>query len=121
MNGSRIYLYLTRRDKKGCQVIMVLQGLQTPPTRLTDIHSLRLDPEVVAELHEIIHSKRMDWEPWVESANTYEELRQKLVSRGYSQLPLKASPLHSGSSHNDPYVADLRTVGARKSMVRKAT
>lgn len=121
MNGNRLYLYLARRDKKGCQIIMVLQGLQIPLTRITDINILRLSPDVISELNDIIYSNRMDWEPWVESADTYEELRQKLVSRGYSQLPLKASPIHSQSSHNNPHVADLRTVGAPKTMIRKAT
>lgn len=120
MNGNRLYLYLARRDKKGCKVIMVLQGLTTPPTRVTDVNSLRLGPDVLSELTDIIHEHRMEWEPWVESANSYEELRQKLVTRGYSQLPLKATPLHSGSSHNNPHVADLRTVGAQKTMVQKA-
>jgi hypothetical protein len=100
---------------------MVLQGLKTPVARLTDIHSLRLPPEVTAELQTIIYDRRMDWEPWIESADSYEELRQKIASRGYSQLPLKGNPLHSESSYNNPHAADMRTVEVRKSMVRKAT
>jgi hypothetical protein len=100
---------------------MVLQGLQAAATRVVDVNLLRLPADVTSEVVDIIHDNRMEWEPWVESADTYEELRQKLVSRGYSQLPLKASPLHSASSHNNPHVADLRTVGTQKTMVRKAT
>lgn len=113
-----VYLYLARRDKKGCKIIMILQGLETYPTRLTDVNSLRLPADLIVELQNIIHDNRMDWEPWVESANSYEELRQKLVNRGYSQIPLKANPLHAESS---PHVADLRSAGTRKTMVRKTT
>lgn len=121
MNGNRIYLYLARRDKKGCQVVMVLQGLETAATRVADIHSLRLPPEVIVELQTIIHDRRMDWEPWVESANSYEDLRQKLTVRGYTMLPLKSNPLHSESSHNNPHIADMRHIETRKTMLRKVT
>ena len=121
MTGNRIFVYLARRDKKGLKVIMNLQGMTTPATRLTDMGALRLTPEVVVELQSIIHEHRMDWEPWIESADNYEELRQKLVRRGYSQLPLKSEPLHSESSYNNPHVADTRTMGAQKTMLRKVT
>ena len=119
MNGKRIYLYLVRRDKKGCQVVLILQGLETSPVKLTDIHALKLQPHVLIELQTIIHEHRMDWEPWIESVDNYEQLRQNLIRRGYSKLPLKSNPLHSESSYNDPHVADMRIIASNKVMVRK--
>ena len=120
MNGSRIFVYLTRRDKKGLKLVLVLQGLNVPATRLTDLGILRLNPEVVVELQNIVYENRMDWELWIESANNYEELRQNLINRGYSELPIKCKPIHSESSHNNPHVADTRSIGNRKCMLQNS-
>jgi hypothetical protein len=121
MEPSKIYLYLAKRDRQGVKVVMVLQGKETPPTRLTDASLMRLTPEILPELQNILHDHRMEWEPWVESASNYEDLRKKLERRGYSNLPLKSQPLHTASSFNNPHVADTRHIGVRKTMLRKAT
>jgi len=58
---SDLYLYLARRDKSG---IRILDG----------------------QITQIIYDARMLWEPWVESANTFEELRASLKIRGYTNI-----------------------------------
>jgi len=117
---SKIYLYLARRDHKEVKVILTLQGLETTATRLTDVALLRLDPELMPELRNIIYEHRMEWEPWVESAENYADLKKKLEGRGYTNVPLKSKPLHSASSLSNPHVADTRNIGTRKTMLRKA-
>jgi hypothetical protein len=98
---------------------MTLQGLHVHPTHLQDVHSLRLKTELLPEIENILHSHKLEWELWIESANDYTELRNKLMKRGCKGLPIKIEPLHSESSINNPHVADTRSL-VRKVMVQKA-
>ncbi len=116
----RIYLYLTKRNKQDLKLVMILQGLKTLPTRLEDVETLRLPPVISQEVAEIIRQNRMEWEPWIESAENYAELKLKLEQRGYRNLPVRADPIHKESSYNDPHVADTRKL-IKKTMVRKPT
>lgn len=121
MSTSKIYLYLARRDRKEVKVVLNMQGLNTPATRLTDVALLRLAPELLPELQTILHGHKMEWEPWVESAENFADLKKKLEGRGYTNVPLKNKPLHTMSSFTDPHIADTRNIGTRKTMLRKAT
>tara|TARA_Y100000034_G_scaffold3535_1_gene4279 strand:+ start:6952 stop:7215 length:264 start_codon:yes stop_codon:yes gene_type:complete len=40
-----------------------------------------------AELDKITHSNRMSYEAWIQTANSYGELKENLKGRGYSDLP----------------------------------
>ncbi len=121
MNGKRLYLYLTGRDKKGVKVLMTLQGLDTPPTRVANIADLRLQPELYEELDKFIESHKIGWEMWIESANSYQDLSDSLLKRGHSEVPIKCNPLHSESNFSDPHIADTRLLPKRKTMIRKST
>jgi hypothetical protein len=79
-----MYLYLGRRDRKGARVVMVLDGPETHPVRITNLKSINLPDAVFNSVEKIVYDNRMYWEPWVESAESYEVLRQNLHKRGYS-------------------------------------
>lgn len=115
----RMYLYLGRRDRKGARVVMVLDGPETTPVRVTDLKSIQLPAAVSESIEQIVYENRMHWEPWIESAESYEALRQKLHKRGYRDLYPSCKPLYDGSSLLYPPAADMAKLPPRKTMVPK--
>lgn len=114
-----MYLYLGRRDRKGVRVVMVLDGPETTPVRVTDLKSIQLPKAVSESVEKIVYDNRMYWEPWIESAENYEKLRQALHKRGYSNLYPSCKPLYDGSSLLCPPRADMTNHQPRKTMVPK--
>jgi hypothetical protein len=116
---SRCYLYLARRDKMGARVVTVLDGPQRPPIRLVDLESLKLPPTIHASVEKIIYDNRMYWEPWIESAEHYQELRKKLHARGFQGLYPSCKPLFDGTSFLLPPKADLKKHPKKKTMLTR--
>ncbi|RDJ35637.1 MAG: hypothetical protein DWQ19_12530 [Crenarchaeota archaeon] len=87
------YLYLARRDKKGIKILIVLKGHHCPAGRLADIKKLGLPVNLEQQIQNKIYETRMLWEPWIESAENYKELKDSLRKRGFSAVPMGASPL----------------------------
>src|SRR6516225_6992473 len=93
---AKIYLYLARRDKKGLKLVSVLEGPLTAPVRLMDVKLLNLPGNMEQEISRIVHENRMYWEPWLESAESFEALKKAVRSRGYRQVPAHGNPLYMG-------------------------
>jgi hypothetical protein len=92
----KLWLYLARRDKKGLKLLAVFSNTPViPSTRVQDIKSLRLSQELENDLAKTIYEQRMLWEPWLESADSYESLKAALKTRGYSNLPMQADAIHT--------------------------
>ncbi len=89
----KVYLYLAQRNKKGIQLLSVFKGDQYPAARLQNVKDLNLDPKLETKLQNKIHEDRMHWEPWLESAASFSELKEQLKKRGYFDLPMTAFPL----------------------------
>lgn len=119
MNGSKLFLYLARRDRTGIRNVMVLQGLPVRATRVTDIAMLRLDTAVSGQLEAIVQQYRLEWDLWLEDADTYQELSERLRTRGYVNIPDKSRPLHPASSVNNPYPVDTRNLNQPRVMLQK--
>lgn len=90
---SKIYLYIARRDKKGMRLVAVLDGPVTSPVRLREVSLLNLPPHVEADVTRVIQENRMYWEPWLESAASYQDLKQAVRARGYTQVPVHSNIL----------------------------
>jgi hypothetical protein len=103
--AEKMYLYLGRRDKKGLKLVTVLSGPVTPMTRLPDVGVLNLPLDMAREITDLIHQDRMMYEPWVETAGSYQELKKRLEERGYSDLPIHTSPLYRDTSLSRPQAA----------------
>lgn len=88
---EKLFLYLARRDKKTIKMLNVSEG-SCLPCRVTDLRLLALPFPAQQELEGVIFSNRMEWEPWIESAESYEALRDRLLRRGFKQLPISQSP-----------------------------
>ncbi len=89
---GKIYLYLARRDKKGVKILTVLNGKPCSPGRLIDVKKLGLPAILEQQISQRIYQDRMLWEPWIESADKFLELRKSLKNRGFSSLPLSSNP-----------------------------
>jgi hypothetical protein len=87
---SDLYLYLGKRDKAGVRFIAKFQGREQLPTRLDDINSLQLPTGWAGQIDQIIFDARMNWEPWIESSDSFEELRSALKVRGYTNVPVNS-------------------------------
>jgi len=90
---KRIYIYLGKRDKKGIKILAVLKGPNHPATRIPDIIKLGLPIDLEQKIGKQIYRDRMLWEPWIESAEDFTELKKMLENRGFTRLPLSSSPM----------------------------
>lgn len=86
------YIYLAKRDKKGIKILTVFLSQKHIPERFKSSTNIPLSSNVSQKIEQIVHDNRLNWEPWIESAATYEELKSKLKKRGYLGLPLSSQP-----------------------------
>lgn len=70
-------------------------------------------------ISQIIHDNRMLYEPWIETAKDFHELRDRLKARGYSDIPTAATPLLDFKAYAAAPIADTSTVEVRRTMLRK--
>lgn len=115
----KMYLYLARRDRKGARVVMTLSGEKTWPARVTDLKAIQLPENITDAVSQIVYDNRMYWEPWIESAENYEELKKSLTRRGYSNLYASSKPLYDGSSLLYSPSADISSLPKQKTMIKR--
>lgn len=90
---TKVWIYLTRRDKNGVRFLAYFQGIEEiSPTRLKEVESLNLPAAITQKLNEIIYESRLEWEPWIESADSFDHLKSKIKKRGYLNLPISFIP-----------------------------
>lgn len=94
MKNIDLYFYLARRDKQGIRFIANFLSRKQSPTRITDnnINSLFVPINYLKEIQQKIYESRMLWEPWVETAETFEKLKVLLQKRGYVNIPITPRP-----------------------------
>jgi hypothetical protein len=90
MSRNSLYIYLARRDKRGMKVIsgFNFKG-KAYATRVEDISRLGLSPQVSALVSKEAYENRMEYELFIESAESFDDLKLSLHNRGYSNLPLQ--------------------------------
>ena len=119
----RIYLYLARRDKKGIKIITIFPSKSGySHTRVSDIKSLTLPDDLESSITKDVHENRMLWEPWLEGAENYSDLKKSLIKRGYSNIPLCEAPafvhkvriVKSKEERNDPVGKPIKTMIRKK-------
>lgn len=115
----KTYLYLLRRNKKGFKLLSVLGSQPIEATKLEDVYSLNLPESVSNGINEMVYAHRMDWELWIETALNFNELKDSIEKRGYSELPNSAIPMHNSYSYTDPYYAETKKFSKKKTMLRK--
>ena len=66
----------------------MFRGNETAPMRVEDIKKLNLPNGIENEVINNIYHNRMLWEPWIESALDYNQLKKSLRERGYTNIPM---------------------------------
>lgn len=117
-NQVNLYIYLAKRDKSGMRLLARVLGKPILATRINDVGLLRLPTEWTTGLNQLIYDNRMDWEPFIEHANTYEELTLALLKRGYSNVPISPQPELSSSNLGAPTI-NSSSLPDKKVMLRK--
>lgn len=115
---QKLYLYLASRSKKGIKIITILQGKSTSASKLVDLKKLDLPLIWQLKIDKIIQDHKMLYEPWIESADSYHELKQRLINRDYKELPLGLVPLINLPQGELPK-ADTSTYKVKQTMLRK--
>lgn len=116
---KRLYLYLASRSKQGIKLITVLQGESIVTSRVTDLSNLKLPQIWERRIYQIIYDNRMLYEPWIEAATDFNELRARLAGRGFSDIPMGACPLLHMAAYAKAPKADTSSCQIRKTMLRK--
>lgn len=118
---SDLYLYLARRDKSGVRIISKLKGQEQLPTRIKieDIASFQLPVVWYNTISQIVYDNRMLWEPFIQSIDTFENFRNNMKSRGYTNIPLSSQPEFTMSTVQSQYV-NLNSLPKITTMIRKS-
>lgn len=115
---SDLYLYLTRRDKSGVRILAKFKGRPQLATRIDDLEPLQLPTGWQSQLSQIIYDSRMLWEPWIESADSYDELKSDLKIRNYINIPVNAQPEFVSSVTQTPII-NVSYLPRKTTMMRK--
>lgn len=115
-----LFIYLGRRDKSGIRIIAKVTGKSQLPVRLTDasLLSLQLPASWHTEISQIIYDNRMQWEPWVESVDSFEDWRASLKKRGFSNIPISSQPEFTQSTIQSVQI-NVNYLPTQKKMIRK--
>ena len=113
-------MYLASRSKQGIKLLTILTGESIVTARLTDIKTLKLPQLWEVKIQQLIHENRMLYEPWVESAKNYNELRDRLKNRGFRDLPMGPNPMLDIAAYTSAPKADTSSFKIRRTMIRKA-
>ena len=85
-----MYVYLARRDKTSVRFIGSFSyASKVYPTRIRpeDVASLNMGPQTTGLIAREASENRMDYELYMETASSFEELKSSLSRRGYAHLP----------------------------------
>lgn len=120
---NEIYIYLARRDKEGVKFLGVFgHPSKIYPTKLTadKIPLLNMTPATTARVVKEASDNRMEYELYVETASSFEELKSSLFRRGYSRLPNHhfSPSLESGRLNERILITEKSTMARRSSDVR---
>lgn len=115
-----MYVYLAKRDKSS---VRFLGGFpyasKVYPTKIRpeDVASLNMTPQTTSLLFKEANENRMEYELYMETASSFEELKSSLSGRGYAHLPS-----HHFSAKMDSGNLDARSLVTREStMMRRSS
>lgn len=119
-----MHVYLARRDKKG---VKFLGSFSYPskvyPTKLNeqDLTLLGMDQRTSSEIVASLRANRMEYELFMETAESFDKLRSSLAGRGYSKIPSNqfSKSLNPGSVNERILVTNNSVMMRRGSSVSR--
>ena len=115
---KKLYLFLASRSKRGIKLITTLKGNDIVSSKVTDLNELGLPQIWQREIAKIINENKMLYEPRIESASSYNELRARLKARGFQNLPMGPNQMVHLGSGKAP-VANTSSYRVQRSMTRR--
>ena len=100
-------------------MITILQGESIVSSKLEDVASLNLPELWRKKINQVISENRMLYEPWIESARDFEELKQRLKGRGFSNLPMGFSAILDLPAYGTAPKAETSSCKVQRTMIRK--
>lgn len=88
--SNEIYVYLAKRDKSTVKILASFTyGTKVYPTKIDQnkIDMLGMNAQASSSMKRQMWENRMDYEMFVETADSFEDLKSSLRDRGYSHLP----------------------------------
>ena len=71
------------------------------------------------KIEKIIEDNKLLYEPWMETANNYNEIREQYKKRGFTNIPMGATPLLDFKAYARAPIANTSSVKVRRTMLRK--
>lgn len=82
------FLYLAKRDKKGIILLSYFEGQKVSKSFIKDVSEIGLSEKNTKIIQEFYKKYHMDYQIVFESAEDFKSLRQKLLEKGFTNLPL---------------------------------
>ena len=111
------------------QVLYVFQGINRKihPNKIENISEFNLPAKLENSIRKSIRDNRMLWEAWIESSDSFQDLKKSLNKRGYKDLPISSFPKFkenisskiSFSKKEKGRDFNFRNLKERKTMMRK--
>jgi len=118
--SNKIYIYLARRDKRGIKILSCFKNSQSCfPTRISDLKQLNLSDKMFNSIEKEIKDNKMMYEPWIQSSSSFNEFRQSLIKRGYSNVPIQQSVAYVAKEPEEKKINDKFTSNEKDSMLRR--
>jgi hypothetical protein len=87
---NQVFIYLARRDKKGIKTLFNFSyKTKIYPTKISNIENLQFNNEIKNSLYVEVDRNKSLYELYIESANSFNDLKKSLKQRGYKNLPLQ--------------------------------
>lgn len=118
LNKTDLYLYLGRRDKKGIRILAKFKSQKQMAVRIDNLDSFQLPVGWKEQLTQIIFDSRMLWEPWVESASSFDVFRSNLKIRGYLNVPVSPQSELVSAASQTPTI-NVSNILNKTTMLRK--
>jgi|688.fasta_scaffold192874_3 hypothetical protein len=117
---NQIFIYLARRDKKGIKCLFNFPyKTKVYPTKIDNIENFQFSNEIKSSLYLEFEKNKFLYELYMESANSYNDLKQSLIKRGYKNLPLQQISLKLMDSNQN--INENFLVTKNSTMLRKKT
>lgn len=123
MKKNEMYIYLARRDRSSVRFIGGFPyESKVYPTRVRpeEVISLNMSPQTTSMVSKEANDNRMEYELYMETASSFEELKFSLSKRGYAHLPSHhfSARMDSGNLDARLLVTQESTMMRRSSTVR---
>lgn len=120
---NEMYVYLARRDKSSVRFIGAFPyASKVYPTRIRpeEVSSLNMSPQATSLVSREANENRMEYELYMETASSFDDLKSSLSRRGYAHLPSHhfSTRMDSGNLDARALVTQESTMMRRSSTVR---